>query len=47
LYPSPKVSRVITARRISWVKHGACMGEMKNAYTILVGISEGKRPQET
>jgi hypothetical protein len=28
-----------------WAGHVARMGEMKNAYAILVGKSEGKRPR--
>jgi hypothetical protein len=27
-----------------WVSHVAYMGEMRNAYKILVGKLEGKRP---
>jgi len=27
--------------------HAACMGELRNAYTILVGKHEGKRPLGT
>jgi hypothetical protein len=27
-----------------WVGHVVCMGEMRNAYKILVGKPEGKRP---
>jgi hypothetical protein len=27
-----------------WAGYVACMGEMKNAYIILVGKPEGKRP---
>jgi hypothetical protein len=27
-----------------WVRQIACMGEMRNAYKILVGKPEGKRP---
>jgi hypothetical protein len=27
-----------------WVGHVASMGEMRNAYNILVGKPEGKRP---
>jgi hypothetical protein len=34
----------ILLRRIKWTGHAACMGEMRNAYNILVGKSEGKRP---
>jgi hypothetical protein len=35
---------VIKSRRIRWTGHVACMGEMRNAYSILVGKPEGKRP---
>jgi hypothetical protein len=28
------------------VEHIACMEEMRNAYNVLVGKSEGKRPLE-
>jgi hypothetical protein len=27
-----------------WVEHAVCMGEMRNAYNILVGKLEEKRP---
>jgi hypothetical protein len=37
---------VIKSRRVSWAGHVACTGEMKNAYNILIGKSEGKRPLE-
>jgi hypothetical protein len=33
------------SRRMRWAGHAACMGERRNAYTILVGKSEGKRPR--
>jgi hypothetical protein len=29
---------------MSWMRHVACMGEMRNVYNILVGKSEWKRP---
>jgi hypothetical protein len=29
---------------VRWAGHMACMGEMRNAYRILVGTPEGKRP---
>jgi hypothetical protein len=29
-----------------WVGHVACMGEMRNAYKILVRTPEGNRPLE-
>jgi hypothetical protein len=34
---------MIKSRRMRWVGHVACMGEMRNAYEILVGKPEGKR----
>jgi hypothetical protein len=33
---------VIRARRMRWIKHIACMGEMRHAYNILVRKPEGK-----
>jgi hypothetical protein len=36
-YYSPGIVRVIKARRIRWARHVACMGEVRGAYTILVG----------
>jgi hypothetical protein len=35
---------VIKSRRMRWVGHVECMGEMRNAHNILVGKPEGKRP---
>jgi hypothetical protein len=36
-YCSPGVVRVIIrSRRVRWTGHVACMGELRNAYTILV-----------
>jgi hypothetical protein len=43
LYASPNI-KVIESRRMRWEGHVACKGEMRNAYSILVGKSEGKRP---
>jgi hypothetical protein len=43
LYASPNVVRVIKQRRMRWAGHVACIGEMRNAYKILVGETEGKR----
>jgi hypothetical protein len=37
---------MINSRRIKWVSHVARMGEIRNAYKILVGKPEGKRPFE-
>jgi hypothetical protein len=35
---------MIKSRRMSWARHVARMGEKRNAYRILVGMPEGKRP---
>jgi hypothetical protein len=35
---------MIKSRRIRWAGHVARMGEKRNAYRILVGNPEGKRP---
>jgi hypothetical protein len=37
LYSSPNTIRMINSRWMSWVGHGARMGEKRNAYRILVG----------
>jgi hypothetical protein len=42
LYTSPNIVRVIKSRNMRWMEHVACIGEMRNEYTILVGIPEGK-----
>jgi hypothetical protein len=44
LYSSPSLIRMIKSRRMRWVGHVARMGEKRNAYRILVGKPEGKRP---
>jgi hypothetical protein len=36
--------RMIRSRRMRWERHVARMGEKRNAYRILVGKPEGKRP---
>jgi hypothetical protein len=36
--------RMIKSRRVRWMGHLACMVEMRNAYKILVGKPEGKKP---
>jgi hypothetical protein len=35
---------MMKSRRMRWAGHVARMGEKRNAYRILVGNSEGKRP---
>jgi hypothetical protein len=44
LYSSPSIITIIMSRRIRWVGHVACMGEKRNAYRLLVGEPEGRRP---
>jgi hypothetical protein len=44
LYCSPSIIRIIKSRRMRWAGHVARMGEKNNAYRILVGKPEGKRP---
>jgi hypothetical protein len=44
LYSLPSIVRVIKARRMGWAGHVARMGEVRDAYNILVGRPEGRRP---
>jgi hypothetical protein len=44
LYSSPSIIRIIKSRRMRWADHVARMGEKRNAYRLLVGKPEGKRP---
>jgi hypothetical protein len=44
VYCSPGIIRMIKSRRMRWAGHVAQMGEMRNAYRILVEKQEGKRP---
>jgi hypothetical protein len=44
LYASPNNITVIKSRIMKWAGHVAHMGEMRNAYKILVRKPEGKRP---
>jgi hypothetical protein len=46
LYCSPSIIGIIKSRRMRWEGHVARMGEKRNAYRILVGNPEGKRPLE-
>jgi hypothetical protein len=44
LYSSPSIIRIMKSRRMRWAGHVASMGEKRNAYRLLVGKPEGKRP---
>jgi hypothetical protein len=44
LHASPNIIRVMKSRRMRWAGHVPRMGEMRNAYRILVGNPERKRP---
>jgi hypothetical protein len=44
LYGSPSAIRMIKSRRMRLAWHVARIGEKMNAYRILVGEPEGKRP---
>jgi hypothetical protein len=44
LYSSSDIITIIKSRRMRWAGHVSRMGERRNAYRILVGKPEGKRP---
>jgi hypothetical protein len=44
LYSSPSIIRIIKSRRMRWAGHVGRMGEKRNAYRLLVGKPEEKRP---
>jgi hypothetical protein len=44
LYSSPSIIRITKSRRMRWAGHVARMGEKRNAYRLLVGKPEEKRP---
>jgi hypothetical protein len=44
LYGSSYIVRMVKLRRMEWEGHVARMGEVRNAYKILVGKPEGTRP---
>ncbi|KAJ4436719.1 hypothetical protein ANN_16851 [Periplaneta americana] len=44
LYSSPDIIRNLKSRCLRWAGHVARMGESRNAYRVLVGRAEGKRP---
>ena len=44
LYFSPNIIRKLKSNLLRWAGHVAHMEESRNAYIILVGRPEGKRP---
>ncbi|KAJ4431384.1 hypothetical protein ANN_19981 [Periplaneta americana] len=40
----PALTKIIKSKRLRWAGHVAHMGESRNAYGVLVGMLEGKRP---
>jgi hypothetical protein len=44
LYSSPSIIRIMKVRRMIWAGHVARMGAKRNAYRLLVGKPEGRRP---
>jgi hypothetical protein len=44
LYSSPSIIRISKSRRMRLAGHVARMGEKRNAYRLLMGKPEGKRP---
>jgi hypothetical protein len=44
LQRSPSIIRIIKSRRMRWAGHVARTGENRNAFKLLVGKPEGKRP---
>jgi hypothetical protein len=44
LHSSPSIIRMMKPRRMIWAGYAARMGEKRNAYRILMGKREGKRP---
>ena len=44
LHSSPNIIRDLKSRRLRWAGHVARMEQSRNAYRVLVGKPEGKRP---
>jgi hypothetical protein len=44
LYCSSSIIKITKSRKMRWVGHVARVGEKRNAYRLLVGKPEGKRP---
>ena len=46
LYSSPNIIKKLKSRRLKWAGHVVRMEQSRNAYRVLVGNLEGKRPKE-
>jgi hypothetical protein len=44
LYSSPSIIRIIKSRKMRWADRIARVGRKRNAYRLLVGKPDGKRP---
>ena len=44
MYSSPNIIRNLKSIRLRWAGHVARMEQSRNAYRVLVGRPEGKRP---
>ena len=44
MYSSPNIIRNLKSRRLRWAGHVARMEQSRNAYKVLVGNPESKRP---
>ena len=44
LYSLPNIIRSLKSRRLRWAGHVACMKQFRNAYRVLVGKPQSKRP---
>jgi hypothetical protein len=44
LYSSSSIIKIIKSRKMRLVAHVVGRGEKRNAYTVLVGKAEGKKP---
>jgi hypothetical protein len=44
MYSSPNMITIIKSRRMKWAGNVSSIGKERNAYRILVGKPEGKRP---
>jgi hypothetical protein len=44
LHSTPNVTRTTNLRRIKWVCHTACIGNIRNVYKVVVGKLKRKTP---